>query len=219
MTKVVSHRGGLRTALVLFLAFLVVSLAAFGQERVGQINGTATDQSGAVIPGVSVTIINKSTNRTMNTTTGSDGSYIIRDIDPGHYGVKFEAKGFSASEFGDVSVLVGRNIKLDASLKVGGTEQMVEVTAAAPQIDTQSTAVSHNVTAEEFDRMPKTRSFQSLAMASPSVNSGEIEGGIQVNGASGAENQFNVDGLSTNSLISRPVASERSIRNLAGSPG
>ena len=62
-------------------------------------------------------------------------------------------------------------------------------------IDTETTAVTHNVTADEFDYMPKTRSFQSVALTSPSVNSGDIEGGIQVNGASGAENQFTVDGI------------------------
>ena len=57
------------------------------------------------------------------------------------------------------------------------------------------------MTAEEFDRLPKGRSFQSIAMAAPGVNSGEVEGGFQVNGASSAENVFTVDGVATNSLI------------------
>jgi hypothetical protein len=48
----------------------------------------------------------------------------------------------------------------------------------------------NNVIAEEFDRLPKPRSFQSIAMTAPSVNSGEVEGGFQVNDASGAENAF-----------------------------
>ena len=61
--------------------------------------------------------------------------------------------------------------------------------------------IAHNVTAEEFDRMPKTRSFQGIALTSPGVNQGQIEGGFQVNGASGAENSFTVDGVSTNSVL------------------
>ena len=69
------------------------------------------------------------------------------------------------------------------------------------QVDLHSTTVAHNVTAEEFDRMPKTRSFQGIALTSPGVNQGDIEGGFQVNGASGAENSFTVDGVNTNSLI------------------
>jgi hypothetical protein len=84
---------------------------------------------------------------------------------------------------------------------VGGVEQTVQITGEAPLIDTSRTSIAHNVTAEEFIRLPKARTFQSLALASPSVNSGEIEGGFQVNGASGAENQFTVDGVSTTSLI------------------
>ena len=71
----------------------------------------------------------------------------------------------------------------------------------APLVDIRSTVTAHNVTAEEFDRMPKSRTFQSVAMTAPSVNQGTIEGGIQVNGASGSENAFTVDGVVTNSLI------------------
>jgi hypothetical protein len=72
---------------------------------------------------------------------------------------------------------------------------------ATPLVDTRSTVVAHNVSAEEFDRLPKGRSFQSIAFSAPSVSQGEIEGGIQVNGASGAENAFTVDGIVTNSLV------------------
>ena len=102
----------------------------------------------------------------------------------------------------DVAVSLGKTLKVDAQLKVGDMTEVVQVQAdARPAIDSRSTLVSHNVTAEEIDRMPKGRSFQSLAMTAPSVNSGEIEGGFQVNGASGAENAFTVDGVVTNSLI------------------
>ncbi len=100
------------------------------------------------------------------------------------------------------NVQFGRTLRLDASLKVGNMSEAVQVTAeTAPLVDTRSTIIAHNVTAEEIDRMPKGRSFQSVAMTAPSVNSGDIEGGFQVNGASGSENPFTVDGVSTNSLL------------------
>lgn len=72
---------------------------------------------------------------------------------------------------------------------------------AAPLVDLGTTTVAHNVTAEEFDRLPKTRTFQSIVLTAPSVNSGKIEGGYQVNGASSGENAFTIDGVVTNSLI------------------
>jgi hypothetical protein len=91
---------------------------------------------------------------------------------------------------------------VDAELKPGSVTETVNVTAEAEKtIDLTSVTQSHNVTAEELDRMPKGRSFQGIALAAPGVNAGEIEGGFQVNGASGAENSYTVDGVATNSLI------------------
>jgi hypothetical protein len=87
-------------------------------------------------------------------------------------------------------------------MRVGTLAEAVQVTAeSSPLVDTRSTMIAHNVTAEEIDRMPKGRSFQSVALTAPSVNSGEIEGGFQVNGASGSENMYTVDGVATNSLL------------------
>jgi len=78
---------------------------------------------------------------------------------------------------------------------------MVEVSAAAVAIDTSSTMISHNVTIEELNTLPKARDFTGVAVFSPSVNTGYIEGGYQINGSSGAENSFYIDGVSTNSMI------------------
>jgi hypothetical protein len=180
---------------------LLTGSTALGQERSGDLIGVVKDASGAVIPGATVTITNKATSRVFTTKTGTDGSYVANQLEPGRYSVRFEAQGFSRFEAADVILLVGQRLKVDAALTVGGVEQTVQVTEEAPLIDTSRTSIAHNVTAEEFNRLPKARTFQSLAMASPSVNSGEIEGGFQVNGASGAENQFNIDGVSTTSLI------------------
>jgi hypothetical protein len=87
-------------------------------------------------------------------------------------------------------------------LEVGGAQETIVVTTESPLIDTTTTLVGQNVTKDDFDRLPKTRTFQSLASLTPSVNAGSVvEGGLMINGASGAENQYNVDGISTNSLI------------------
>ena len=171
------------------------------QEKSGALTGVITDDSGAVLPGVTVTLTNKETGRSQTIISGSDGTYQARTVDPGRYSVKFALPGFSALDYPDVSVLLGQSIKLDAKMKVGGVTTTVEVSEAAPMIDTQSTLVAHNVPAEQFDRLPKSRTFQYFAVTSPSVNSGDIEGGIQINGASGAENNYTVDGISTNSII------------------
>ena len=120
---------------------------------------------------------------------------------PGTYTVTFELPGFTKLEVPNVAVQAGRVLKVDAPLTVGTAEQSVQVTESAPLIDTTTTAVATNVSSAEFDRLPKTRTFQSLAVLAPTVNEGTVEGGFQVNGASGAENNFIVDGISTTSLI------------------
>ncbi len=190
---------------------MIVLLAMFGlmlsnvslvaQERFGSLVGTVTDSSKAVLPGVTITVTNKETNRVFTTVSSDEGRFFARDLDPGRYSVRFELTGFAAAEIPDVIVLLGKTIDISRSLSVGTIEQSVEVVYAPPLLDTQTTAITHNVTAEEFDRMPKARSFQDVALTSPSVNSGDIEGGIQVNGASGAENQFTIDGLSTTGVL------------------
>ena len=183
------------------LTILLLAVTAFAQERFGELRGQATDATGAVLPNVAVTMTNKESNRTYNAKTSGDGTYYVRDLDPGHYKLTFELTGFTTFEVPDVLVAIGRNLTVNAALSVGATGQQVQVTEAAPLIDTSGTLVSTNVLAEEFVRLPKGRTFQSLVQTAPSVNTGEIEGGFQINGASGAENQFNVDGVSTTSLI------------------
>jgi hypothetical protein len=165
------------------------------------LSGTVRDDSGAVLPGVSVTVTNKQTGKVYAAVSGNDGTYRILDLEPGRYSVRFELAGFTTSETPDVNVLLGKSLELSPVLAVGGVTEAVTVTGESPLIDARSTTIAHNVTAEEFDRLPKGRSFQNLAITSPSVNAGEIEGGIQVNGASGSENAYTIDGVVTNSLI------------------
>jgi hypothetical protein len=182
-------------------AMLGAATALQAQERFGTITGELVDASGGVLPGVTVTITNARTGRV--TTMVTDGSGIYRaDLDPGTYKVQFELSGFARQEVPEVEVLLGRTFDVDATMRVGNVSEAVQVTAEnAPLVDTRSTIIAHNVTAEEIDRLPKGRSFQSIALTAPSVNSGEIEGGFQVNGASGSENSFTVDGIVTNSIV------------------
>src|SRR5215813_6653763 len=95
--------------------FLVVAglliTPALAQERTGEINGNVSDQTGAVLPGVSVTLTNTGTGRVMTILTSDDGSYHARALQPGRYAVKFELSGFVPAEFKDVQLLVGQALK------------------------------------------------------------------------------------------------------------
>lgn len=197
------------SALMLVMLQLVPTGYLVGQETVGELNGAVKDLSGAVIPAVTVTITNKTTSRVFHTATDADGKYLARNLEPGRYMVRFEIAGFTSLEVADVNLLVGARLDVDAKLQVAPVPQAITVVDTAPLLDLSGAAAAHNVPLEEFDRLPKARSFQSLLFLSPSVNSGVdqfgkeigVEGGFQVNGASAAENQFFVDGVPTNSLV------------------
>jgi hypothetical protein len=180
---------------------LILNPVVTAQERFGNFMGTVTDASGGVLSGVTVTLTNKDTNRVLTTRTNDLGDYVFRQVEPGHYQFTFEQTGFAKGEIADALIQVGKELKVDISLQVGSTQQSVDVTESAPLIDTTGVTNSHNVNSEQFNNLPKTRSFQSLATLAPSVNNGQVEGGYQINGASGSENQFFIDGVTTNSLI------------------
>src|SRR5687768_6448223 len=186
---------------VLMAIALVLPGSAEAQERFGGLSGRAIDQQSLALPAVTVVTTNQESGEIRTVVTDADGQFNIPNLVPGRYRVRFELSGFSVVDR-EVLVLLGQTFRVDAQMAVGALTETVQVTGeATPLVDTRSTVVAHNVTSEELDRMPKARTFQGVALTAPSVNSGEIEGGFQVNGASGAENSFTVDGVVTNSLV------------------
>jgi hypothetical protein len=188
------------SALLLACALAMGGLAS-AQERFGTITGEVVDQTGAVLPGVTVTVTNNETQRSTVVVTDSSGAYFATALEPGRYNVKFELSGFITQEAPNVILLLGTTATVDSTLRVGGVTETVQVLAGTPLIDVASTTQHRNIPAEEFEIIPKGRSFQALAAALPSVNSGELEGGFQVNGASAGENNFTVDGVSVVSQV------------------
>lgn len=196
-----SNRGGWLPLLAAAALLATAASPSFAQEITGTLTGITTDPSGAVLPGVAVTVTNKDSNQSVAAKSDSAGVWYARELKPGRYGVRFELKGFQTTNVAEVAVPVGRTLTVNATLTVGAVEQSVTVTEAPPVIDFSGTTVAQNLTSAEIDRVPKGRSFQSVILLAPFTNSGEIEGGYQVNGASGAENNFMVDGLSNTSLL------------------
>ncbi len=194
--------GAVRTAaLSAVLLFLWRGHGVHCLELTGVVTGQVVDQTDNVLAGARVVITNLHSARVITVATGASGTYWV-PLAPGEYAVRFEATGFARQEVPLVEVRAGRMVTLSAVLRVGSVTERVEVTAErVPLVDANSATAGHTVTSEEINRLPKTRTFQSIALTAPSVTHGDIEGGIQVNGASGAENAFTVDGVDTTSII------------------
>ena len=137
--------------------------AARAQERFGGISGTVTDANRARCPAPPSPSRTKTTGASRTVVSGSDGGFRIPDLDPGRYTVTVELQGFQKLEADDILILLGRMVTFPASLQVGSVTEVVNVTAdTLKQVDIKTVTIAHNVTSEEFDRMPKARSSRTL---------------------------------------------------------
>src|SRR6185436_8407698 len=111
---------------------LMASAGAFAQTATGNVYGKATDASGAVLPGASVTISGEAGTR--STVTGADGTFRFLNLDPSDYTVTVTLQGFGAANR-KVNVQTGQSATLEIALKVGGQSETIEVTAESPLVD------------------------------------------------------------------------------------
>jgi outer membrane receptor protein involved in Fe transport len=130
------------------LALLVVALmmapSLIAQSLVsGDLTGTVTDPSGAVVPSATVTLKNNATGATRNTQTNSSGAYRFSLLQPGNYTVGATASGFSKAET-TASINVGQATVADVKLAVGSSSQTVEVSSAAPLVQADNADLSTN---------------------------------------------------------------------------
>ncbi len=103
-------------------------------DRAG-LNGTVTDSSGRVLPRTHVTAVHNATSLRREATSSVAGTYDIPELPVGVYTITFEHEGFKALTFVDVEQVIGRTRTLDATLRVSGGEQRVEVSASSAQLD------------------------------------------------------------------------------------
>lgn len=180
-------------ALALMLCF---SAFAFGQGLTGDIEGTVSDQTGAVVPGATVTVENTSNTggfkRTV--TTNDNGKYFFGNVPSGTYKITITAGNF-ANASRNVTVVIDKAAVADFQLAASGGTEVVDVdTSGAVTIDQGDTKIDTNITKEVFDALPKGTNFTSLLKTAPNVRPESRAGGLQIDGASGSENVFVIDG-------------------------
>ena len=186
------------TSLVLFL-MLCFSAVAFGQETTGEIQGTVKDPAGAVVPNVPVTVsgIDVGFNRTLQ--TDSDGFFRIRQVPPGIYKVATgAASGFVEQVKENVQVALGNATTVDFIVSAtAGTNTVTVTDESGVIVDATETKAQDNISAREIDALPKGTGFTSLLRTTAAVRPEPLGGQFSINGATGPENSFIVDGQET----------------------
>ena len=160
---------------VLACAILVstaVTLAA-GQGAVtgGGISGVVTDNTGAVVPGASVSVRNPATNFSRQTVTDNGGEFSVTDVPPGIYNVVISHPGFKQAEYPNVQVNVGTNQQIRSTLDVGQANETVQVTGGSvATVDTEKSEVSDVIQPIQVQQLPlNQRSFTSLVTQQPGI--------------------------------------------------
>ena len=195
--------GFFRTTGLLFL----FSVAAFAQRDLGTITGTITDTTGAVVAGAKITITEQETGIKGEAQADSSGVYIRPLLKPGRYSIEVEATGFKKSVQRDILLNTGDRVGVNIQLSVGDISQSVEITAAAPLLQTEDTTLGNTLQARAVSELPLggQRKFTFLAPLAPGVVPAEqgardgAGGGFSANGVrSNGQNNFLLNGVDNN---------------------
>jgi len=177
------------------------------QVDTGSVVGTITDPSGAVVNSAKVTLTNVGTGAQLSTTTASDGVYKFSPVRIGTYKLDASSQGFKSVSQTDIRVDVGTNLVVNFTLSTGSTSETVEVTAAAPVLQTQDASVGQVIDQRNVDNLPLNgRNFTFLAQLVQGVNSPQADtrgnastGAFSANGFRPAQNNYMLDGVDNNS--------------------
>jgi hypothetical protein len=185
------------SSILFMLVFLTAT--AFAQETTGSIEGTVKDQAGAAVPNVTVTItssVGGTTGFRRSITTDGDGFFRVLQVPPGAYDVvSAPTSGFGESRYENVKVAIGQSSQLEITVSPGANVATVDVSVSdtAP-IDTSNNAIQTSISAERIELLPKGVNFTSVLQTVPGVRQEAMSGGFSVDGSSGSENVFVIDG-------------------------
>src|SRR5216684_5573244 len=189
-------------SVVLMLTAHCSLLNAFGQSASATLSGTVEDERGAVIPGVSVTAVNKGTQLSRDAVTNDQGYFTIPLLPPGAYTLKAHAQGFAPVDFPNVVLNVGDQKALQIQLKAGDINATVQIVNDA-QLINESPAVGTVIDRQFVQNLPLNgRSFNTLLQLTPGVviapSSTTSPGQFSMSGQRTSANDFTVDGVSAN---------------------
>jgi outer membrane receptor protein involved in Fe transport len=213
-----------RTLTILVVFALVVAGISLAQETTGALQGTVKDSSGAVVPGATVEATAPDLVGKKTTTTDSSGYYRFSNLPPGNYTLTVSATKFKTVKREGLTIEIGHFPTVDITLPVGGSSEVLDVTGAAPMIDTTTETTQTNITNDVIQNVPHaTRSFQSVIQFAPSASNEPLMGsnrmsngsggvspgngsngnpyGYSVAGGSDSENSYLVEGQATSNII------------------
>jgi hypothetical protein len=189
----------------------VACAVAGAQSQTGAIFGKVTDATGAVIPGVTVTLTAPNLLQPLTAITSETGTYQFPKIEIGTYQVKFEQPGFKTAVFSDVQITVGFSAQINAQMAVTAVAATVEVTDATPIVDTQEVGTKQTFELQQLQSIPSARDpwvilQRTAGIAMDRENIGGNQSGQQssyvARGANGNNAKWSLDGVDITDVAS-----------------
>lgn len=183
-----SLRGRLHL-LAFSILLLVLTAPAFSQVLTGTITGRAADSSGALIPGVEVSITSPAMiGGARSAVTDEQGTYRFTQLPPGVYRVTFALQGFKTLNIDGVNVTVGNTMTINATVEVASVAEEVTVTSQAPTIDLEAASVAVNWSQQKLDNLPYGRDILGFVAMIPGTYTTQYDvGGNTMGGPAGAQ--------------------------------
>src|SRR5262245_5614725 len=186
------------------ILYVVISLyfVVGAQTNTATLSGTVTDNVGAVVSDVAITVSNIATGLKRRTTTNREGFFTVPLLPPGAYSLRAERNGFSPVDVNNIELPVAGQVALDISLRVGGIGDTVNVSAAPPLLQSDTSALAEIVNNRQVDLLPiNGRDYRRLTTllpgAAPRSQRGSL-GSFTVNGQREKANIFLIDGVDNN---------------------
>jgi hypothetical protein len=186
-------------------------------QTTANISGTVRDPSGGVMPGVTVTVTNTSTNLVRSNVSGAEGRYAIPSLPPGRYELRAELLGFKSHMQRDLNLTVGESLALNITLQVGTLEEVVDIAPNTSVINTSTSELSYLVGSDTIEQLPLNgRNYTDLAFLQPGVlayphrDGGSVVAhgvGVSVNGQDPRANVYLLDGTLQNDFTNGPAGS------------
>jgi hypothetical protein len=195
------------TAVLVFVLWLVSPSGIWGQTFRGSIQGTVTDASGAAVAGAKVKVFSPGTGLSRTLTTNDQGAYLASELPLGTYNVTVEVQGFRTTTLNGISVSVGAPARADARLSAGAIEEVVQVNADVPLVETTSNTSGGTIEAAMASELPVNgHDYTKLIELVPGASSdpvGSTEsagsyGLFSLNGNRGRSNNYLLDGTDMN---------------------
>ena len=196
--------------LVVLSLCLVCSTLLFAQGSGGRILGRVSDQSGALLSGLTVTATNEATGATHQTQTTASGDYSFPAVPVGVYTLTFDMAGFKTNIRKGITVEINQVVTFNSTMQIGEAKELVEVTSEAPLVDTTTTQLGAIVNNRSVNELPlNARDSYQFLQLQPGVQSqlgssggtfygSDDAGSVSVNGGRGRSNNFSVNGGDAN---------------------